>query len=138
VDWTRRDALDAALTGVALAGILGVSCSNDGAPASDPEAPPSHLGLPLSGLPEGARVTVLVAGNPVELVRRGSSVSARSLRCTHQGCVVRWKEEEGAYLCPCHEGRYDREGNVVGGPPPAPLRRVHAAVLGSRVLVGRK
>jgi len=138
VDWTRRDALDAALTGVALAGILGVSCRNDTAAAPDSEASPSYLALPLAGLPEGARVTVVVAGNPVELVRKGASVSARSLRCTHQGCVVRFKEDAGAYVCPCHEGRYDADGNVVGGPPPAPLRRVHAAILGSRVLVGRK
>jgi cytochrome b6-f complex iron-sulfur subunit len=138
VDWTRRDALDAAWGGLVLAGIRSLSCSSDAGPGSDLDAPPSPLTLPVSGVPEGARVTVFVAGNPVELVRTGASVTARSLRCTHQGCVVRWKEEAGAYVCPCHEGRYDRDGAVLAGPPPAPLRRVHAVVLGSRVLVGRK
>jgi len=138
VDWTRRDALRAALFGGVGAQILGVSCSRDGGEASGLEAPPSHVALALGAVPEGARVTVIVAGNPVELVRTGASVTARSLRCTHQGCVVRWKAEAGAYVCPCHEGRYDRDGNVLAGPPPAPLRRVHAVVLGDRVLVGRK
>ena len=135
MDWSRRDALDAALGGLVLAGIGSLSCSNDADPAGS-EAPP--LAVPLRDLPEGARVHVIVAGNPVELVRAGASVTARSLRCTHQGCVVRWKQDAWAYVCPCHEGRYDRDGAVLAGPPPAPLRRVHAVVLGNRVLVGRK
>jgi Rieske Fe-S protein len=138
VDWSRRDALDAALGGLVLAGIRSLSCSRDAGPAAGAETPPFPLGLPLHAVPEGARVNVVVAGNPVELVRTGASVTARSLRCTHQGCVVRWKEDAGAYVCPCHEGRYDRDGAVVAGPPTAPLRRVHAVVLQNRVLVGRK
>ena len=135
MDWSRRDALDAALGGLVLAGMRSLSCSHDPGPAVDAEPP---LVLPLRELPEGSRVTVLVAGNPVEVVRTGASVTARSLRCTHQGCVVRWKEDAGVYACPCHEGRYGRDGALLAGPPPAPLRRVHAVVLGRRVLVGRK
>ena len=27
------------------------------------------------------------------------------------------------FKCPCHDGRYDVEGRVISGPPPAPLKR---------------
>ena len=39
------------------------------------------------------------------------------------GCVVK-----STYKCPCHGGVYDREGNVVSGPPPAPLTSVNVRV----------
>ena len=48
---------------------------------------------------------------------------ALSAVCTHTGCNVAWKGGEGQFVCPCHGGRYDREGNVVSGPPPRPLQR---------------
>ena len=44
-------------------------------------------------------------------------------RCTHLGCTVNWKDEDGAFLCPCHDARFSKEGQVLGGPPPRPLDR---------------
>jgi len=41
--------------------------------------------------------------------------------CTHLGCRVTWKEDSKDYLCPCHDGVFDKEGLVVSGPPPGPL-----------------
>ncbi len=41
--------------------------------------------------------------------------------CTHQGCSVDWDKATGSFLCPCHQGRYDAHGRVLGGPPPRPL-----------------
>ena len=41
--------------------------------------------------------------------------------CAHLGCPVRWlvnAEGHGEFLCPCHGGIYDINGNWVGGPPP--------------------
>ncbi|MCH7905520.1 MAG: ubiquinol-cytochrome c reductase iron-sulfur subunit [Armatimonadetes bacterium] len=43
--------------------------------------------------------------------------------CTHLGCRVKFSQEEGKYLCPCHGGIFDQDGNVVSGPPPKPLDR---------------
>jgi len=37
---------------------------------------------------------------------------------------VRWNAESSQFRCPCHGGVFDREGNVVDGPPPAPLQRL--------------
>ena len=77
--------------------------------------------LALAGLPEGRRSNVVVSGLTVELVRDGSSVRARSLLCTHQGCTVRWDDAAQLYRCPCHKGTYDASGNVVSGAPTRPL-----------------
>jgi len=44
-------------------------------------------------------------------------------QCTHLACTVNWNEQAGAYLCPCHDAKFDSEGAVLDGPPPEPLRR---------------
>jgi len=44
-------------------------------------------------------------------------------RCTHLACTVNWKEEEGLFLCPCHDASFGKEGEVLDGPPPRPLDR---------------
>jgi menaquinol-cytochrome c reductase iron-sulfur subunit len=44
-------------------------------------------------------------------------------RCTHLGCTVNWKPEADAFVCPCHDARFSKEGVVLGGPPPRPLDR---------------
>jgi Rieske Fe-S protein len=44
-----------------------------------------------------------------------------SNRCTHLSCRVTFKEETQTYNCPCHDAKFDIEGNVIYGPPPRPL-----------------
>ena len=46
-------------------------------------------------------------------------------RCSHLGCTVNWKDEAQAFLCPCHDAQFSKEGAVLGGPPPRPLDRYH-------------
>jgi len=50
-------------------------------------------------------------------------VIAISAGCTHLGCIVTWDETQNRFKCPCHDGRFDAEGRVISGPPPAPLKR---------------
>ena len=35
-----------------------------------------------------------------------------SSRCSHLGCSVRWNGEASEFQCPCHGGRFDRDGEV--------------------------
>jgi menaquinol-cytochrome c reductase iron-sulfur subunit len=42
-------------------------------------------------------------------------------RCTHLACTVNWNEEADAFLCPCHDAKFSKEGRVLDGPPPRPL-----------------
>lgn len=46
-----------------------------------------------------------------------------SSRCTHLSCRVNWQEEKKIFVCPCHDANFSAEGQVLGGPPPAPLGR---------------
>ena len=49
------------------------------------------------------------------------NINVLSNSCAHLGCPVRWltnAEGHGEFLCPCHGGIYDINGNWVGGPPP--------------------
>lgn len=48
---------------------------------------------------------------------------AFSIYCTHTGCPIRWHEASQLFLCPCHGGAFDRDGEVASGPPPVPLMR---------------
>jgi Rieske Fe-S protein len=41
--------------------------------------------------------------------------------CTHLSCRVTWTEDVREYICPCHDGRFDENGQVVAGPPPEPM-----------------
>lgn len=95
------------------------------------------LRVELGRVAPGGRLRVMVRGNPVELRRdAGGEVTAMSLLCTHTGCEVRWQTDEGRYVCPCHDGRFDAGGKVISGPPPAPLRRLPVRRQGDAVWVG--
>ncbi len=55
--------------------------------------------------------------------RQPDTVVVFSVHCAHLGCPVTWFPESQLFMCPCHGGVYDSEGNVVGGPPPRGLFR---------------
>jgi thiosulfate dehydrogenase [quinone] large subunit len=60
-------------------------------------------------------------GSPDIIIRDSSgNLKAFSAVCTHAGCTVGY--EGGVIYCPCHGGEYSAEtGEVIAGPPPAPL-----------------
>ena len=61
---------------------------------------------------------------------------ALSAVCTHLGCVVAWQEQAGEFLCPCHGGRFSASGQVLGGPPPAPLETLVVELDGDQLKIG--
>lgn len=56
--------------------------------------------------------------------------------CTHLGCMVSWYRPENRFLCPCHDGKYDINGKVAAGPPPAPLNRLPLKIENEKVFIG--
>lgn len=48
------------------------------------------------------------------------NLNVLSNSCAHLGCPVRWLVVggKGEFLCPCHGGIYDINGEYVAGPPP--------------------
>ena len=66
---------------------------------------------------------------------QGDEVVAISAGCTHLGCIVSWDEQQNMFKCPCHDGRFDADGNVISGPPPAALKRHPAKVDNGKILL---
>jgi Rieske Fe-S protein len=62
------------------------------------------------------------------LDRDGTGYRALSATCAHLGCRVHWDQTQSKFLCPCHGGVYDRQGNVIAGPPPRGLERLEVRV----------
>jgi cytochrome b6-f complex iron-sulfur subunit len=63
---------------------------------------------------------------------------AFSAVCTHLTCTVLYEEETETILCPCHNGRFDLGGNVISGPPPAPLEAFEVSVSDEDIIVSKK
>jgi Rieske Fe-S protein len=118
----------------ALAGCaLGQACARGEPAPSGPRA----VRVPLAELPPGRRLVVTWDGEPVELLRSADGQArALLLSCTHFGCPVEWREADGRYQCPCHDGRYADDGRVLQGPPPRPLRRIPVRIEGDELVLG--
>lgn len=65
----------------------------------------------------------------------GRDFIALSNVCTHLGCRVRWITDQSEFFCPCHNGVFDKNGNVVSGPPPRPLDRYEVTVENDQLLI---
>jgi cytochrome b6-f complex iron-sulfur subunit len=76
----------------------------------------------LDRIPEnGAAPFKDLAGRENMLVKTGKGLKAISTICTHLGCKVHWEPNNNRFFCPCHNGVFDVNGNVVSGPPTRPL-----------------
>ncbi|MDX1771246.1 MAG: ubiquinol-cytochrome c reductase iron-sulfur subunit [Planococcaceae bacterium] len=57
--------------------------------------------------------------------KSGDKIIALSPVCKHLGCTVNWAGDKGhpdQFFCPCHAGRYEKNGqNIKGTPPLGPL-----------------
>ena len=69
------------------------------------------------------------------LSQDGREFIAMSNICTHLGCRIRWIADDQQFFCPCHNGVYDKEGNVLAGPPPRPLDRYPVKVENGRIFI---
>jgi len=69
------------------------------------------------------------------LTENGREFTAMSNICTHLGCRVRWVGEQDSFFCPCHNAVFDKEGQVVDGPPPAPLDRFDVKIEDEQIYI---
>ncbi|MEJ2747270.1 MAG: ubiquinol-cytochrome c reductase iron-sulfur subunit [Anaerolineae bacterium] len=69
------------------------------------------------------------------LTENGRDYVAMSNVCTHLGCRVRWIADNDQFFCPCHNGVFDKDGNVIDGPPPRSLDRYEIKVEGDQLYV---
>ncbi|GAB4422054.1 MAG: hypothetical protein OHK0039_37760 [Bacteroidia bacterium] len=69
------------------------------------------------------------------LTRLDGEIVVFSLICRHKRCTVAYEADAEQFVCPCHEGTYDKYGEVIDGPPPGPLRRYAWELRGDEVWV---
>jgi cytochrome b6-f complex iron-sulfur subunit len=86
-------------------------------------------------VPPGEAVPMDLAGHKVVLLRTGEGVVAFSRRCTDLGCLVSWKKDREQFVCPCHQGVFDKNGRNIAGPPPRPLDRYEVIKRGEQLYV---
>jgi Rieske Fe-S protein len=115
---------------LAIGSLLGCRAGEEG------QVSPGGVRVPLADLPPGARRTVRYKDLPVELSRQGERIVARSLQCTHTGCIVVWNPARHTYDCPCHDGRFDADGRPLYGPPTKPLDLIAVHIAGGEIVVG--
>jgi menaquinol-cytochrome c reductase iron-sulfur subunit len=76
---------------------------------------------------DGWRKTVLQ--KPVYVSRdTAGGLIVLSAVCPHLGCTVPWVEAESKFVCPCHQGAFSANGQLLGGPPPRNMDRLETRI----------
>ncbi len=98
-----------------------------------------------TGIPKKAEYTLFKRDGWVEetvkkaawvLTKDGQEFIAYDPRCTHLGCAYSWQADRNRFFCPCHDGVFDIDGKVIGGPPPRPLDRYETKAENGKLYIG--
>lgn len=78
--------------------------------------------------------------NTAWVYKEGDKIIALSPVCKHLGCTVNWEGDpklKNEFFCPCHAGRYEKNGkNIPGSPPLGPLDEYEVDVVDGFVYLG--
>ncbi len=88
-----------------------------------------------SKIPLGEAVPMDLGGRKILVLKTNEGVVAFSRRCTDLGCLVSWNKEREQFVCPCHQGIFDKTGLNIAGPPPRPLDRFPIVKRGEQLYV---
>lgn len=58
--------------------------------------------------------------------------------CTHLGCIPSYFPKKSEFICACHGGIFDVNGEVVKAPPPSPLVIPPFRLDGSKLVLGEE
>jgi cytochrome b6-f complex iron-sulfur subunit len=95
------------------------------------------LRIKRGDVPQGSFKELVLDNKPViviEVPQKGYVAFSRI--CTHLGCLVRFDSDKKVFICPCHGGTFDMNGNVLSGPPPRPLERINLKIEGEEIVIG--
>lgn len=94
-----------------------------------------HIGM-LEEMRIGEARMVRHGMTPFYVIRMDAEkVIAMSAVCTHVRCILNYDRERKGLVCPCHDGRFDLNGNVISGPPPKALPTYEVSVRAGEVFV---
>lgn len=88
-----------------------------------------------SDVTKGSPLPIEIGDSRMFLLRNDDGFVAFSRKCTDLGCLVGWDNSRQQFVCPCHQGVYDRNGNNISGPPPRPLDRFSVAKKGEMIFL---
>lgn len=88
-----------------------------------------------SQVPVGEALPMDLSEHKIVVLRTNEGVAAFSRRCTDLGCLVSWSKQREQFVCPCHQGVFDKTGRNVAGPPPRPLDRYEVVKRGDYLYV---
>ncbi len=95
------------------------------------------LVISKSDIPSGEARNIIFGNIPAVIINRPEKgFIAFSRVCTHLGCLVDYNERKQLFLCPCHAGVFDIEGNVVSGPPPKAMNAIPLRIDGGNIVIG--
>ncbi|MCP4901480.1 MAG: Rieske (2Fe-2S) protein [bacterium] len=65
----------------------------------------------------GVKAVHDLQGTAILIRRSEEGFVAFDSTCPHLGCKVHWQEDEQTFLCPCHNGLFQANGEALAGPP---------------------
>jgi menaquinol-cytochrome c reductase iron-sulfur subunit len=65
----------------------------------------------------------------------GQTFQVFAINCAHLGCPVRWFQQSGLFMCPCHGGVYYQDGSRASGPPERGLFEYHYRIERGKLLI---
>ncbi len=90
----------------------------------------------VSDLKQKGQLLVEQSPNPILVIRDpGNAVVAVNPTCTHQGCLVNWKPDQKAFVCPCHGAKFSSDGKVTNPPAQKALATYAVKVDGDKISV---
>ena len=137
-DAGRRRFLSQAVMGFGLLfgmGTLGLRFIQFLVPSRKPRQSEAVLIGAESRIKPGEALSLDFSGQKILVLKTDQGVAAFSRRCTDLGCLVSWSRERQQFLCPCHQGVYDKNGTNIAGPPPRPLDRFEVIKRGEQLYV---
>ncbi|MET9232391.1 Rieske 2Fe-2S domain-containing protein [Lentzea sp. NPDC003310] len=120
-----------AVVGVAASSVLALARR----PARSSADPVSHVIAFVDDVVVGSSKSFTMPnGTPAHLLRPApDTFLAYNAACSHQGCPVSYVGP--GFRCPCHGATYDENGQVTGGPAPAPLVKIPVEVVDGQVVL---
>lgn len=128
--------LSRAFLGLWAVGGIGVVTTYMGSSESNEGGGRSVRVGPLDELRVGEIRLIRHGVTPFFVIRTNeTSVIALSAVCTHVRCILNVDREHRTIVCPCHDGRFDLNGNVLSGPPPRALPSYEVSMRAGEVFV---
>ena len=91
---------------------------------------------PVDSMEKDSGKIIKFGNKPVIVIRKkNGDYVAFSAECTHLDCIVQFRKDYNQIYCACHNGRYDLNGRVASGPPPAPLKKYGVAIQKDEVTI---